>query len=281
MERSPSTDKLQPLSSVQSGEGIDVTPDIYGLTVQFANVYMISNPSDPKKWVLFDAGTPGSAEVILSEAADRFGEDHQLQAVVLSHGHFDHVGGLIGILEKYPAPVYAHPEELPHLTGKKDYPRPDPTVEGGLIAKMSPEFPTEAIDISEHVKALPEDGTIPELPEWTWYHTPGHSFGHISLFRERDRALIVGDAFLTVKQDSLPNVTMQERGFWGPPVYLTPEWEAAKKSVQKLRELEPEIAAPGHGLPAMGEELKEGLADLADHFDEKAKPDYGRFVDDE
>ncbi|ERN54371.1 hypothetical protein A33I_08100 [Alkalihalophilus marmarensis DSM 21297] len=34
-------------------------------------------------------------------------------------------------------------------------------------------------------------------------HTPGHSPGHVSLFGENDRTLIVGDAFVTVKQDSL------------------------------------------------------------------------------
>lgn len=43
-----------------------------------------------------------------------------------------------------------------------------------------------------------------------WIHTPGHSPSHISLFREEDGCLIVGDAFVTVKQESLYKVLTQE-----------------------------------------------------------------------
>ena len=53
------------------------------------------------------------------------------------------------------------------------------------------------------MQALPEDGSIPHLPDWEWIYTPGHSPGHVSFFREKDLTLIVGDAFVTVKQESL------------------------------------------------------------------------------
>ena len=53
---------------------------------------------------------------------------------------------------------------------------------------------------------LPSDGTVPHLPDFKWIHTPGHTPGHISLFREKDQALIVGDAFVTVKQEYLYKV---------------------------------------------------------------------------
>ena len=62
---------------------------------------------------------------------------------------------------------------------------PDPTVEGGMVAKMSPLFPNEPIDLGNNVKALPTDGTVPHMPEFRWIHTPGHTPGHISLFREK------------------------------------------------------------------------------------------------
>ncbi|WP_232336762.1 MBL fold metallo-hydrolase [Planococcus lenghuensis] len=280
MERSSSTNRFQPLSSVRSGDGVQITPDVYGFTTQIVNVYMIGNPAESNKWVLVDAGMPRQADKVLSAAAERFGEDHQLQAILLTQGHFDHVGGLIDILEQHPVPVYAHPEELPYITGKKDYPKGDSTVEGGLVAKISPEFPVEGINIGKHAHPLPADGSVPGLPEWKWIHTPGYTQGHVSYFREQDRLLIVGDAFLTVQQDSLFNVLSQKTNISGPPPSFTLDWDAAENSVQKLAALKPSIAAPGHGKPVKGAELVEGLGMLSNEFDEIAKPDHGRFVDD-
>src|SRR5690606_21003093 len=142
----------------------------------------------------------------------------------LTHGHFDHVGAIIDLIERWKVPVYAHQLELPFLTGKQDYPKPDATVEGGWVAKMSPLFPHEGIDISEHVSALPEDGTIPHMSGWKWIHTPGHTPGHVSIYRESDQVLIAGDAFVTVKQESLYKVLTQEQEISGPPRYLTTDW---------------------------------------------------------
>ena len=51
---------------------------------------------------------------------------------------------------------------------------------------MSPLFPDEPIDLGNNVKALPTDGTVPHMPEFRWIHTPGHTPGHISLFREKN-----------------------------------------------------------------------------------------------
>ena len=73
---------------------------------------------------------------------------------------------------------------------------------GGLWAWSSFLLPNRGIDLGKRVQPLPADGTVPGLPEWRWIHTPGHSPGHVSLFREQDRTLIPGDAFVTVKQES-------------------------------------------------------------------------------
>src|SRR5699024_8044827 len=132
------------------------------------------------------------------------------------------------------------------------------------------------INLGSKVKALPEDGSIPHMPDWRWIHTPGHSPGHVSLFRESDRTLIAGDVFVNVKQESLYKVITQEKEINGPPRYLTTDWEAAKQSLEKVKALKPEIAITGHGHPLSGMELKEGLDDLLDNFDEEAIPDYGK-----
>ncbi|MBT2582904.1 MBL fold metallo-hydrolase [Planococcus sp. ISL-109] len=278
MERSTETDAIMPMTSVRSGSGMELAPDTYYYTTQISNVFLIGNPEISPRWVLVDAGMPRSAEKILKAAEKRFGPDHQLQSILLTHGHFDHVGGLIDILEKHPVPVYAHKDEFPYLTGTENYPEPDAGVEGGLVAKMSKTFPVQAIDISEHLVELPADGSLPDLPDWRWLHTPGHTQGHVSFYKDTSRLLLAGDAFATVKQDSLYKVIRQKKEVHGPPVYLTTDWRAAWESVCKLADLEPSIAATGHGKPMKGSALAEGLVDLANHFPDVAVPSHGKFV---
>jgi glyoxylase-like metal-dependent hydrolase (beta-lactamase superfamily II) len=116
------------------------------------------------------------------------------------------------------------------------------------------------------------------MPSWRWIHTSGHTAGHVSFFREGDRCLIAGDAFVTVKQESLYAVVTQEQEVHGPPAYFTPDWKAARQSVERLAKLRPSIAATGHGTPMRGEELLRGLEVLELKFDEIAVPNQGRYV---
>lgn len=268
-----------PVTSLSSGMGQEVRPDIYCLCIQVVNVCLIGNPAQSHDWFLIDAGMPKSADEILSAAQSRFGKNSSPKAILLTHGHFDHIGAVIELAQHWDAPVFAHELELPYLTGTSNYPEPDSSVEGGLVAKLSPLFPNEAINVGEHLKMLPADGSIPDIPEWRWIHTPGHSPGHVSFFRNEDRSLIAGDAFITVKQDSLFKVLTQIQEINGPPRYFTTDWTAARKSVKKLESLKPSIAVTGHGLPMLGEQLSSGLEKLANEFDSIAVPDYGRYVE--
>ena len=280
MERSSSTERFQPITSENSYKGFEVTPDLYCYTIQIVNVIFYGKPG-ADEWVLIDAGMPKSGEKILEAASARFGSGRPPKAIILTHAHFDHVGGLIDLLEVWEdVPVYVHGMEMPYITGQQDYPKPDPLVEGGMVAKMSFMFPVESINIKGRALALPADQTVPFMPGWNWIHTPGHSVGHISLFRESDHAVIAGDAFVTVKQDSLYKVITQELEMNGPPRYLTPDWDSAEKSVQALADLQPELAITGHGVPVTDTSwLQKNLADLAKDFKGLAVPDRGRFVD--
>lgn len=271
--------KFIPMTSLTSGTEDEAAKDVSYYTDQIVNVGFIGYPEGD--WFLIDAGLPYSADDIQSVAAGRFGEGRKPKAIILTHGHFDHVGGLVELVRKWKVPVYAHRMELPYLTGKKSYPTPDGSVEGGLLAKISPMYPNEPIDLGDAVHALPEDQSIPGLSEWKWIHTPGHSPGHVSFFRDKDSLLFSGDAFITVKQDSFYNVLMQTAEINGPPNYLTTDWKAAFDSVKKLAALKPDKVVPGHGVMMQGEDLKKGLKNLVDHFNEMTVPDHGKFVEDE
>lgn len=271
---------LIPMTSVNSGKGVDVRPDVYCYTDQIVNLMFIGHPGSKEGWVLVDAGMPGSAKELRKVAAERFGEGRSPAAIILTHGHFDHTGSLVDLLRDWPVPVYAHPAEAPFLTGQQAYPEPDVTVEGGLLAKISAIYPHEPVDIREVLQALPADGSVPHMPGWRWIHVPGHAPGQVALFRPSDRTLISADAFITVRQDSFYKVLLQKREVNGPPRYLTTDWQLAESSVRELAGLQPNAVAPGHGEPMAGEELQQGLQHLLANWSELAVPDYGRFVKD-
>ena len=263
--------------SSRVGSLYEVAPDIAGLRQLLVNVYFIGEPGS-NEWTLVDAGLRGSTEPIVREAERRFGTNAKPRNILLTHGHFDHVGALKSLARYWGADVYAHSLELPYLTGRSSYPPPDPTVGGGAMAWMAALYPKRPIDISGFVRPLPHDGSVPGLPEWRWLHTPGHSPGHVSFFRERDRALIAGDAFVTTRQESLSAVIAQTPELNGPPAYFTPDWESARASVKHLASLNPEVVATGHGIPMRGERMRQELHELANNFDAIAKPTRGRYV---
>jgi glyoxylase-like metal-dependent hydrolase (beta-lactamase superfamily II) len=254
-----------------------VAPGVWGRKDLFVNFYMIQDQTTGA-WALVDAGLKWSASRIRNMADELFGEGTTPSAIILTHGHFDHVGALPTLIEQWNVPVYAHSLEVPYLTGQSAYPPPDPTVGGGLMAAMSWMYPKGPINVQDYIRTLPQDNSIPGLTDWKYIHTPGHSPGHISLFRESDRVLIAGDAFVTTKAESAIYQLSSIKHLSGPPKYFTCNWASAELSVIKLAALDPEVAATGHGTTMRGEELRGALKKLSTHFKEIALPEEGRYL---
>jgi len=245
---------------------------VKGLRILFVNAYLLSTNDTH---VLIDAGLPGTGGHI-RRWTEEVTNGKKPDYILLTHGHFDHAGAAKELADYWSIPVYAHPLEEPYLNGTRAYPPPDPAAGGGLMAVLSPLYPAGPFSVQPHLRLLEDRTSVPGLPEWRWLHTPGHTEGHISLFRDSDRTLIVGDAFFTTKAESFLAVATQRPEMHGPPAYYTSDWQSARRSVEQLAALEPATAVPGHGLPISGAHVAATLSELAGRFDEVAIPEHLR-----
>jgi glyoxylase-like metal-dependent hydrolase (beta-lactamase superfamily II) len=248
-----------------------IAPDVGWLPVSFANVYFIGRPGG--KWILVDAGLPGRAGEIVDAAEARFGSGSRPEAIVLTHGHLDHAGSALALAEAWAVPIYAHHLEFPFLTGKSLYPPADPTV-GGATAFLARFLPRRARDFGDRLRELHQH-KVPGATGWQWLATPGHSPGHICLFRSSDRILLTSDALITVDMDSWSGLLGAKPKLSGPPAPFTIDWDRACASLHELAKLRPNIIGPGHGTPISDPDLPERLEEFARRF---RAPRRGRYV---
>ena len=241
---------------------------------RFVNVYFVETGT-PGEWVLIDTGLPGSAHTIIAAANALFYTGSRPEAILLTHGHLDHLGSARQLADHWQVPVIAHPLEMPYLTGQALYPPRDPTV-GGSLAFMSRFFPIQLPSLGTRVQALDaDDPATPHLMAWRWLHVPGHAPGQLAFFREADRTLLGGDAFATVHHDSVPAVLLGRPRISRAGTPFNYDWVAARQSVQTLAALAPNAIGCGHGPVITGPEAAAGLHALAANY---PVPAHGRYV---
>lgn len=247
---------------------IQIAPRVHQLNLGFVNAYAIESG---ESWVLVDSGTKLNLAALQNLEA-HFGKAPV--ALLLTHGHFDHAGSALDLAEQWNIKIYASHLEKPFLVGQSIYPPADPTI-GGPLALVTRVIPQPIFNFTGRLELYPENGELPFLAGWQILDTPGHTPGHVSLWREADRVLIAGDALATADFDSYLGMATQKKQFARGGSPFTPDWEASKKSVGKLADLEPSIVAAGHGQPISGADVPTQMREFERIF---TAPDHGRYV---
>ncbi|CDN74006.1 MBL fold metallo-hydrolase [Elizabethkingia anophelis] len=153
---------------------------------------------------------------------------------ILTHAHADHQGCSDQICAEFEIPLLCHPDEVFRTeTGMvtNDYPAPQ-----HWVAKLQQKY--WAGQGHKVERTIAENDRIGNFQV---IETPGHSPGHISLFRERDGVLIIGDAATNM------NLLTTATGLRLPPNIFTSDQQRNIKSLQKLAKLNPAIICFGHG----------------------------------
>lgn len=139
-----------------------VTPTLPPAT--HTNAYLLGTG----ECLIVDPGSPDEAELDRLIHFLRAVEPEGLKpkAIVLSHHHFDHVGGAKRLVEALGLPVWAH-------------------------ERTADRAPVPVSRVLHDGEVLTLDGPMPM--RWQVLHTPGHARGHLTLVDERSRAAVVGD----------------------------------------------------------------------------------------
>lgn len=150
------------------------------------NCYIVSLPcSNAGLETVFIVDPGDDAEKIIKEIDSR---NAVPEYIVLTHGHFDHIGAVSALKKKYPIiQIAAHNADSCYFGC-------------GSLEKICHDF--ECLNPSLLVKSLNED--LPPLDilladgdifcaSWRVIHTPGHSAGSVCLYNEQEHMLFSGD----------------------------------------------------------------------------------------
>ena len=180
--------------------------------------------------VLVDAGTTGMGKKLPQRIAG-----HTIAAHTITHADPDHVGGSQHVVDALGVPFWCPAGDVADVRAGRasiGETRLKPVLSRG---NKIPQVPIE--------RELREGD---EVAGFTVLEVPGHTAGHIALWRESDRVLVGGDTFFNL------SIRTFRYGLHEPPGPFTVDPARNRASMRRLAELEPEVACFGHGPPVTG-----------------------------
>jgi glyoxylase-like metal-dependent hydrolase (beta-lactamase superfamily II) len=227
----------------------NVADGVHRVEDAHTNWYLVQ---DGTRLTVVDTGLPRSWASLHAalRTLDRSVSD--IEAVVLTHAHFDHMGFAERARRELGLPLWAHPQETSvvahpwryhHERSRVPYLRHPEFLK--ILAEMTA-MGAPWVKGSEPTNTYDGAGKldIPGRPKVIF--TPGHTYGHCSLLLEDRGTVLVGDAFVMLDPYT---------GRHGPCVVAgaaTADSARAIASLDALATLDADLALTGHGPPWRG-----------------------------
>lgn len=227
---------------------LDVAPGVHRLAHAYVSCYLVEGSSGGL--TLVDAGLPASWP-LLGRALRTLGRTpEEIQAVVLTHAHFDHVGMAARVRERTGATVWAelreaylaaHPYRYAHENVRGIYPLRYPR-SIPVLAAMARAGALRVPGVRDTSRLVPGEALeVPGRPVVVL--SPGHTWGHCALHLPDRDVLLVGDALVTLDPYTART---------GPRIVAgaaTADATMALRSLDVLAETGATTVLPGHGEP--------------------------------
>jgi glyoxylase-like metal-dependent hydrolase (beta-lactamase superfamily II) len=229
---------------------MDVQPvadRVYLISHAHVNCYVVE---DDDGLLLVDAGLPSMRPPLVGLLAGLGKKVGDIRALVLTHGHFDHVGFAFHAHREWGVPVLvhrgdkwlaAHPYRYRPRRNRLLYPLAHPRslpLLGGMAAAGA-----LAVKGVEDTRPLGTDEALPLPGRPIALHTPGHTDGHCILHLPERGVVFSGDALVTLDPYT---------GATGPQIVAdaaTGDPDTALASLRVIAGTGEQTLLPGHGSP--------------------------------
>ncbi|MDD1773960.1 MAG: MBL fold metallo-hydrolase [Methanobacterium sp.] len=214
---------------------MEIIPGIHELRGRMVNCYLTV---DGDELMLIDTGLPGNSSNITEYIENNLNRSPQdIETIVITHNHFDHVGSLSKIKRITGAKVAVHPDDADYIRGKARH------AGGAFMNSLIKLYQVIYRSGTVEPDILLKEGDI--IGGYRVIHTPGHTEGSICLYNPDKRAIFVGD-----------NLQLRDGKLHSPGKRLIPDPEKYVKSMEKLLEYDIKVILTGHTAPVTSDGVK-------------------------